>query len=133
MDLEQRIKAIRKKYPKAKTDSFQHSCMQWEIFNGDKGSWVAIGSGYDAGQIAGQLSKDIDMETCINTGLAVQVLSEQPDSPPVGFQVLCFEEHKDLLKEKLIAAGIKVAELSWTPAAEHRKSFDDWQANYKEE
>ncbi|MBA7577408.1 hypothetical protein ES708_19260 [subsurface metagenome] len=130
---EKRQAALRKKYPNADTDSFQHYCLQWEMFSGGKGSWVVIGSGHDIEQLVESFSETVDIAVCVEAGLVIQAISEQPDGPPTGFQALCYEKDKDLIKSKLLSLGIKESELSWTPESEHRKSFEEWKANYKEE
>jgi len=133
MEQEQQIAALRKKYPNADTDSFQRACMLWEMFSGGKGSWAAIGSGRDVEQLVNSFSETVDPAVCVETGLVIQAISEQPDGPPIGFQALCYEKDKELIKSKLLSLGIKESELFWTPESEHRKSFEEWKANYKEE
>jgi len=130
---EQRIEALRQKYPNTTTDSFQNACMLWELFSSGKGSWVVMGAEYDAGEIADLFSKTLEPIACMNAGLVIQVLHEQPNKPSVGFQAMCYEKDKELIKSKLLSIGIKESELSWTPESEHRKTFEQWKANYKEE
>ena len=130
---EQRIEALRRKYPSATTDSFQNACMLWEMFSSDKGSWVVTGAEFDAEKIADSFSKVLEPIACINAGLVIQALHEQPNTPPVGFQAMCYEKDKELIKSKLLSIGVKESELSWTPESEHLKTFEQWKANYKEE
>ncbi|HUV56847.1 MAG TPA: hypothetical protein VMV84_06400 [Dehalococcoidales bacterium] len=130
---EQRVEALRRKYPSATTDSFQRDCMLWEMFSSGKGSWVVTGAEYDAGKIADSFSKVLEPIDCMNAGLVIQALQEQPDAPSVGFQAMCYEKDKELIKSKLLSIGIKESELSWTPESEHRKTFEQWKANYREE
>ena len=130
---EQRMEALRNKYPNAATDSFQNACMLWELFSSGKGSWVVMGAEYDAGKIVDSFSKVLEPIACMNAGLVIQALHEQPEAPSVGFQAMCYEKDKELIKSKLLSIGIKESELSWTTEAEHRQTFEQWKANYKEE
>jgi hypothetical protein len=130
---EQRIEALRQKYPNATTDSFQNACLLWELLSSGKGSWVVVGTEHDAGKIADSFSKALEPIACINAGLVIQALLEQPNTPAVGFQAMCYEKDKELIKSKLLSLGIKESQLSWTTEAEHRQIFEHWKANYKEE
>ena len=130
---EQRMEALRNKYPNAVTDSFQNACMLWELFSSGKGSWVVMGAEYDAGKIVDSFSKVLEPIACMNAGLVIQALHEQPNTPPVGFQAMCYEKDKELIKSKLLSIGIKESQLFWTTEAEHRQTFEQWKANYKEE
>ena len=130
---EQRIEALTRKYPNATTDSFQNACMLWELFSSGKGSWVVTGAEYDAGKIADSFSKTLEPIACMNAGLVIQALLEQPNTPSVGFQAMCYEKDRELIKSKLLSIGIKETELSWTTEAEHRQTFEQWKANYREE
>ncbi len=130
---EQRIEALRQKYPNTTTDSFQNACMLWELFSSGKGSWVVMGAEFDAEKIADSFSKTLEPIACMNVGLVIQALLEQPNTPAVGFQAMCYEKDKELIKSKLLSIGIKESELSWTPESEHRQTFEQWKANYREE
>jgi len=130
---EQRIEALRRKYPNTTTDSFQNACMLWELLSSGKGSWVVTGAEYDAEKIADSFSKVLEPIACMNAGLVIQALLEQPNEPPVGFQAMCYEKDRELIKSKLLSIGIKESQLSWTPESEHLKTFEQWKANYKEE
>ena len=65
---QQRIEALRKKYPNATTDSFQNACMLWELLSSGQGSWVVAGTEHDAGKVADSFSKTLEPIACMNAG-----------------------------------------------------------------
>jgi len=121
-----RLKDLERKYPKAKTDSFQKSCMTWELLYGGKALWMIDCPHRNVQETMDTFNKMFDVFSGVKAGLATSAIADKPNGPANGFQVLCYENAKETIKAKLKSLGVEDSEMHWFPEAELRKQFEDW-------
>jgi len=121
-----RLRELERKYPKAKTDSFQKSCMTWEFLYGGKALWMIDCPNRDVQKTMDTFNKMFDIFTGFKAGLATSAVADKPDGHAIGIQVLCYETAKDTIKAKLKSLGVEDTEMHWLPEAELRRQFEDW-------
>lgn len=126
------LRELERKYPKAKTDSFQKSCMTWEFLYGGKALWMIDCPHRDVQKTMDTFNKMFDIFSGFKAGLATSAVADKPDGPATGFQILCYENAKDTIKAKLKSLGVEDSEMHWLPEAELRKQFEDWRKKQRQ-
>jgi len=121
-----RLEDLDRKYPKAQTDSFQKSCMIWELLYGGRASWVIDCPNRDIQTTMDKFNKTFGIFSGFKAGLATSAISNKPDGQPTGFHVLCYESARDTVRTKLKSLGIEDSEMHWLPENELRRQFNEW-------
>jgi len=123
---DRRLKDLEKKYPKAKTDEFQKACVLWELMHGGRGSWMIKCPMRNVQKTMDDFGSLFDLVSGYKAGLGLQAFSDKPNGAAIGFQVVCYESSKDMIKTKLRSIGIEESEMDWIPESELRKQFEEW-------
>ena len=124
--INRQLEDLERKYPKAQTDSFQKSCMLWELVYGERGSWVIDCPTRDVQTAMDEFGETFGVFSGVKAGLAIRAVSDKPGGQASGFQVLCYESARDTVRTKLKSLGIDDSEMHWLPENELRRQFNEW-------
>jgi hypothetical protein len=124
--INRRLKDLERKYPKAQTDSFQKSCMTWELLYGGKAIWLIDCPNRDIQTTMDKFNETFSVLSGFKAGLSTSAVSNKPDDQAIGFQILCYESARDTVRTKLKSLGIEDSEMHWLPENELRRQFNDW-------
>jgi len=133
LEATKKLEALQKKYPNAKTDDFQKTCLLWEMQFDGRGMWIINSPSIDIEKTMDKVFDSFGHLSGIKAGIAVQAISDKPNGPPTGFQVACYEQAKDIVKADLDALKLEIVEIDWMPESEVRKQFEEWKAANKQQ
>ena len=123
-----RLQDLERKYPKAAIADFQKSCMTWELLYGGKSLWVVDCHNRDVQKTMDSFHEFYGIFSGVDAGIATCTVTDKPNGPATGFQILCFERAKEEIKSQLSRMGILDSEMHWVPESELRRQFEEWKA-----